>query len=195
MAVTVAVRVTVIVIGSVAVTGPGPAPAPATRSGAMPTTRVAAGSVTVAVVGVVAVSLVPMADALSRTGSMIVPIARSRTRTSTAAGNGMGAELPGPRPLGSEFRALMATRACSGALTRPRSGPIAAIDPPAAPVCGTATRSGRPVGAAVSAARPGAAFGTASARWLGGRVRGSLRRGHRPIIARTTGALCSPRPN
>ncbi len=53
--------------------------------------------------------------------------------------------------------------------------------------------------AAVSAARPGgmpgAVPGTASARWLGGRVWGSLRRGHRPIIARTARALCSPRPN
>ncbi|GGY29496.1 hypothetical protein GCM10010384_40740 [Streptomyces djakartensis] len=37
--------------------------------------------------------------------------------------------------------------------------------------------------------------GAGSAGRLGRWVRGALRRGHRPIIARTRGALCSPRHN
>ncbi|GAA4306911.1 hypothetical protein GCM10023086_25350 [Streptomyces venetus] len=37
--------------------------------------------------------------------------------------------------------------------------------------------------------------GAGSAGRLGRWVRGTLRRGHRPIIARTRGALCSPRQN
>lgn len=40
-----------------------------------------------------------------------------------------------------------------------------------------------------------AVAGTGSAGRLGRWVGGTLRRGHRPIIARTRGALCSPRQN
>ncbi|CAM5632714.1 hypothetical protein SGLAM104S_08655 [Streptomyces glaucescens] len=41
----------------------------------------------------------------------------------------------------------------------------------------------------------GAASGTGPVRGLGRWERGMLRSGHRPIIARTAEALCSPRPN
>lgn len=34
-----------------------------------------------------------------------------------------------------------------------------------------------------------------AAPWVGRRIGGLLCRGHRPIIARTAGAPCSPRPN
>jgi hypothetical protein len=193
MTVTVAVRVTGVVIGFVAVTMLVPALAIATRTGVKPAARTAARSTPGTVAGTM--PMVPMAGALSRAGSMSVPTAYSRTRASTGVRNGKGAELTGPRPLGREIRALMTIRAPTAALARPCSGPVAAIDPPARSVSGAATRSGRPACATVAAARPGAGLGTASARWLGGRVRGSLRRGHRPIIARTVGALCSPRPN
>ncbi|MDQ0933989.1 hypothetical protein QFZ49_003929 [Streptomyces turgidiscabies] len=185
MTVTVAVRVTLVAIGSVAVTRPVPALVLAARTAARSTAGTVAGTL----------PMVPMAAALSRAGSMIVPTARSRTGASAAVRNGKGAELTGPRTLGPEILALMAIRAPTTALARPCSGPVAAIDPPAGPVSGAGTRSGRPACDTVAAARPGAGLGTASARWLGGRVRGSLRRGHRPIIARTAGGLCSPRPN
>lgn len=154
MAVTVAVRGTVRVIRSVAATRPRPAPVSATRTGAVIATGTAAVPATGTGAGVVPVSTVAMVGALSRTGSVIVALTWSRAGTSTAAGNGTGPEPAGTRPLRSEFRALTVTRACSGTLTRPRSGPVAAIDPSAGPVSGTATRSGRPVGAADSAARP-----------------------------------------
>ncbi len=233
MAVTVAVRGTVLVVGPVGVVGPGSVPAamlatrscpvPATLSGVMDTTGVAARPATVTVTGTMPV---PRAGAVSRAGAVIVPTACPGAKTSPATGHGKRAELTGPGPLSSVPGAwALAARARSAALTRPRSGPVAAIDPLTGPVSGTGTRSGRSAGAAarsgsgsgrttgsagavaqpepalragvvaISAARPGGAPGTASARWLGGRVRGSLRRGHRPIIARTTGALCSPRPN
>jgi hypothetical protein len=68
------------------------------------------------------------------------------------------------------------TEAVSTALTRAVS---AALTP--------AVSTSAVVSAAVPAARP--------ARRLGWRERELLSRGHRPIIARTAGALCSPRPN
>ena len=62
----------------------------------------------------------------------------------------------------------------SGFMAAPRSVPVSLRMPVAVAWCfGAALGAGRPVR----------------------RKRGFMHRGHRPIIARTTGAPCSPRPN
>lgn len=196
---------------------------PATFSRAMATAGVAARPAIVTVTGTMPVPMAG-AVSRAGVVIVPAACPGGRTSPATGHGKGAELTGLGPLGSVPGAWAL-AARARSAALARSRSGRVAAIDPLTGPVSGTATRSGRSAGVAarscsgsgrttgstgavaqpesalrtgvvaISAARPGGAPGTASARWLGGRVRGSLRRGHRPIIARTTGALCSPRPN
>lgn len=96
------------------------------------------------------------------------------------------------------FRGMTVRRAVPGVTTGARDGPWDGM-------CGSLVVYGAPVVGmgphrptaryvavmAVSVALPGAAL----ARWLGRRIGVLVHGGHRPIIARTREALCSPRPS
>jgi len=69
------------------------------------------------------------------------------------------------------------------------SGPAAGSRPIARPVS-----TARAVPVTTARAVPVAVVGAMSVWRLGRWIRGLLRRGHRPIIARTDGAHCSARP-
>ncbi|GAQ69610.1 hypothetical protein T45_01338 [Streptomyces turgidiscabies] len=143
MAVTVAVRVTAVVIGTVGVTRPLPMSS-AARSGAVSTAGTPARSATAPVAGSVPVPLVPVAGVLPRARAVIVlvPVTCSGARPPSAAGHGKRAELTGAGPLGAE-PLVRVTRSGAAASDRPRSGPVAAIDPASGAVPGTLIPSGR----------------------------------------------------
>ncbi|AGS70597.1 hypothetical protein B446_18915 [Streptomyces collinus Tu 365] len=91
-------------------------------------------------------------------------------------------------------RGMTVRRAVPGGRDRPWGGLGGSLVVDGAPVVGTGPR--RPTlrymaVMAVSVAVPGATL----ARWLGRRIGVLVHGGHRPIIARTREALCSPRPS
>lgn len=158
-------------------------PVPAT--GAMTSvTAMAAGSATVPLATVTASVSLPgsversvaaarSAEAVARTRSTAVTGARSAPTGTASAGY-----LPGSL---SEALAtpLSGTRPVPGERSRPRSLPRTPSGSWTASGLGT-----RPLSAPV-----------VPVRRLGRGVRRLMCRGHRPIIARTAGAPCSPRPN
>ncbi len=146
--------------------GAGPAPMSVPVSGAMLVSRAAAVAVTA------------MATAITKTAAA--------TQTTTAWGT-----VARTLTVAVAMTAAMSTAMTATVLTLmlvPATGPADPTGPAGAAVFeATAGTAAGAVPRAVSGARP--------TRRLGGRVRGLMRRGHRPIIARTTGALCSPRQN
>ena len=183
MAVTVTVRVTPAATTASATAAPV---APATAASAViPVTGIANGSMTVAVpaAGMVSVPLMgAVAFAVTGLAPETVAVAMAAGAipgTLSLAPTGSGPVLlrvplrtPGPYPPGPLFP--------------PR--PLVPSVPEGIPAAGIG-----PARTAVAAC--GAVSGAGAARRLGRRVRGLMRRGHRPIIARTNGAPCSPRPN
>lgn len=106
----------------------------------------------------------------------VVPAAEARPRP-----------LPGWAPRTASVRGAVLVRTVGPRAELPPScGPGAGLPPSSGPGAGPRHSSGT---RAVLVPAAGAAGR------LGRRKRGLMRRGHRPIIATTTGALCSPRPN
>lgn len=165
-------------------------PVPATRGGtvAVPITSATAipvtGTVLVPVTSAMAIAAtgaVTVAAPATSTGPITGAVARAlpargSTRTTVRTDSRAATEL---RPV------LTAARGADAPVT-PVSGP--GILPPGLPL----PASGGEIMAGTTAV---AVSGAGSAGRLGRWVGGTLRRGHRPIIARTRGALCSPRQN
>ncbi|CAM5500261.1 putative protein OS=Streptomyces aurantiogriseus OX=66870 GN=GCM10010251_04930 PE=4 SV=1 [Streptomyces aurantiogriseus] len=142
---------------------------PVSAAGTAVTATVATAVSVVAVA--VAVVMATTGAVLATTGPWSVPTARLLTaaRSRRATVSGTAASVRGP----------LIVRAGEVAVgSRTRAG----------------TKAGTEAGAGTGAGTV-AVSGARSAGRFGGWVRRMVCRGHRPIIARTTGALCSPRPN
>ncbi len=141
---------------------------------------------------------VPMTSA--RTGAPVVPMASART--AAPAGSVAAARNAGTAGTGTVPVLGAGTSVAGGPGTRTRTAPGSEARTWPAPAAGTVPlllSPGRLLpgtgGEIVIACTAVAESGAGSAGRLGRWVRGALCRGHRPIIARTKGALCSPRHN
>ncbi len=135
-----------------------------------------------------------MAVAATGTVTVAIPVAATGPTTGAVAGT-----------LTARGSTVATGRTCTRAATEARSVLTAArgaetLVTPVMPVSGPGSlppglplpASGGEIMAVTTAV---AVSGAGSAGRLGRWVGGTLRRGHRPIIARTRGALCSPRQN
>ena len=198
------------------VSPPAAVTAPVTVAGAVPMAVSVAG--TVRPTGHLSVLvLVPLlaAEAGAVAVHLLVPLLlpRNRPRPPTRTGYLPAGDLAGPLPTEKLTRSRSARHsAASGSVRRPdaprtaRAGTVAGLvfrvasgQGPAAEALAGPAAEVTVVAAALARAvrRAGAGSGSdaRAAGRLGRRVRGLVCRGHRPIIARTTGAPWSPRPN
>ncbi|MBB6077086.1 hypothetical protein HNR57_003001 [Streptomyces paradoxus] len=183
---------------------------PAARGGAVTVPVTAATSIapTGTVTVTAATSIAPTgtvtvtaATSIAATGTVTgaVPTAVTMARPVAATGPTSGA-VAGARPArGSTMTtvrtgslAITDARSVLTAARRAETSVTAVSGPGALPPGLTLPASGGEIMAVTTAV---AVSGAGSAGRLGRWVGGTLRRGHRPIIARTRGALCSPRQN
>lgn len=173
-------------------------PVPAARRGtvtvASATAIAVTGTVTVtsATAAAVSATVLVSATAIAVTGAVTVAMSVAATGTSRAV----------PRSPPARGSAMTTVRTGTRAATEARSVLTAArgTEAPVTPVSGPgALPAGLPLpasgGEIMAVTTAVAVSGAGSAGRLGRWVGGTLRRGHRPIIARTRGALCSPRQN
>lgn len=173
----------------------GTVPVPVIAAPAIPVSAAVPVPVTSAVTVTAAAPVVSaMAVAATDTVTVAIPVAATVPTTGavagtlTARGTTVATGRTGPRAATEARSVLTAARGAETPVTpvTPVSGPGSL--PPGLPL----PASGGEIMAvttavAVSGAGPAGRLG----RWVGG----TLRRGHRQIIARTRGALCSPRQN
>jgi hypothetical protein len=167
---------------------------PVTSATAIPVSATVPVPVTSArTISVTATAPVTSAMAIAVTGT--VTVAMSVAATGAATGTVAGALTAGGSTVTTGRTGTLAATETRSVLTAARGA-----ESPVTPVSGSgALRPGLPLpasgGEIMAVALAVAVSGAGSAGRLGRWVGGTLRRGHRPIIARTRGALCSPRQN